>query len=927
MRKNAGSIIIALLLLIVPALANAWTLSVKVVGGNDTNKISVTYGPVGSTVTKTAKSGTTYVYPTTAVTLATIGAAPATMTLDGVAVSAGTLAPTSGSHTLAVTYTAAVSNSGVTLEQAPGGAIYAQNKNGTWTSTGVTGLAASSSVPVTIAADANHKVTGYLTGAVLTDLTDSAAGGVVSISVPANSPAPVITPVFGVAGKVSASLFAPTNGVTTRAITTTASASTNDTGLTYAFAVTGAGTFSQTGASQSFTFTPTVAGSYTVTVTVTSANGGSAVASANVSVADFLADANSGCVSCHSTSSPAVITAYSAGTHGNNTVTCQGCHDSKKSHGSAKPGISLTSTTVAGIYEAGQSTPGVPMAAGYVGANACKSCHAETFAKWSKTSHNKPLKSIAAQTDSIFVNDGNNNGQNDFKDNLNFNTATLTDKSGASYASPWAAYGVNAPKLSYENSNYYITIGPVKYQIFRTQGGNGKWKQRYHTKVGSAYYVFTVQYNEINGRYEAYNDNVWYNTDKTPQITLGTSNTDQATIAQVAGKLLSRNVTSNNGPSGGSWDNRCAACHQAGVSIEFKDVGQGVPEVVSSSADLNIGCEACHGGGAAHAAAPSAANIKNPSTWNTNVGANNYYRANEVCGQCHSRVEGFAHFSSYAGKVKLGIEAPSKIDEGGAEKVLAESYNVGEAVLDFMEQIIPGTFKANGTGGNNGSLAYDGGTRLTNFQAADKHHQQWHDMEMGAHGAVAQMSSNKGLTCFSCHDAHNPNSGNIRDSITVGAVTVPTASTDNTLCLACHAGSAGSAFAALTASDIATAPQGAAVQDAVYNHLIAKAGYTEGSRASWKAKYLTSVQANGTTSATFGMAVYKVGQCISCHMPYSAKSGIRTSTNANGRAQGDIRNHTMKTLWPGLTNLTADKGLTSTTTITSCSACHAVTLN
>ena len=211
---------------------------------------------------------------------------------------------------------------------------------------------------------------------------------------------------------------------------------------------------------------------------------------------------------------------------------------------------------------------------------------------------------------------------------------------------------------------------------------------------------------------------------------------------------------------------------------------------------------------------------------------------------------------------------------------------------------------------------------MMNGVAADGHHQQWHDLESGPHGASA------GISCFSCHDPHKSTSGNIKTSAKMGGVTVATKSNDNSLCLSCHAGSG--VFAALTATDvagIAAQPNSDAVMEAVYSHLVARAGYPvdDVKKASWKSKYLTSVQVNGN-AATFGIAVYRVGECITCHMPFSAKSGIKVGTNANGRSQGDQRAHSMKTLWSGLNDLTATKGLTGTGSVTSCSACHPVTL-
>ena len=285
------------------------------------------------------------------------------------------------------------------------------------------------------------------------------------------------------------------------------------------------------------------------------------------------------------------------------------------------------------------------------------------------------------------------------------------------------------------------------------------------------------------------------------------------------------------------------------------------------------------------------------------------------------------------GKVVKGIEAPSQDLLIGSEPIKGKSYTIGERILDYIEKNIPTVFLANGTTSavsgnestNNGHLAYDDGNRMTVYTAGSGHHQQWHDIELGAHGATQQMTKNQGLTCFSCHDAHNPNSSNIKSSITKNGVSIATASEDNTLCLACHAGQGD--FTAATVNDVANAPQGDAVKNAVYNHMTVKGADGKGcvgvTPESWKAKYLKSEQRNGN-SATFGIAVYKVGQCISCHMPFTAKSGIYTSTNANGRKQGDQRAHSMKAVWPKLSGNGLAATGTGPTVVTSCSACHTV---
>lgn len=392
MRKNAGFIITTLLLLIVPTLANAWMLTVKVAGGDRTAGNYVEVVNVG-TVNKilanntALQSGTTIVYPnSTANTTVTIKKAanqngyyrqdndmptyfptPANSTSTTL-----TFAPGTGNHTVVVAYDAGILK-GFTITQDPagGGMIYAQLPNNTWTTSNVSGLKDGTLVPVTIAADANHKIVSYaITGlgthSASATVVDGKAGQVLSDLFVRAGDGATVTAVFGEAAKISATLFAPINGVTSRAVNCTVTATSNVAGLTYAFAVTGPSAFTDTQAAsnaQTFSFTPTAVGSYTVTATVESpastANGGvrSTTATATIVVADAVLDTNSQCTSCHKTSFPAIEDARKVAIHAANIgSTCQSCHTKDAPHsagalmGGALQGKTLTFTDRASTH-------------------------------------------------------------------------------------------------------------------------------------------------------------------------------------------------------------------------------------------------------------------------------------------------------------------------------------------------------------------------------------------------------------------------------------------------------------------------------------------------------------------------------------------------------------------------------------------------
>jgi len=327
MRNKAGFMILTLLLLTVPVLANAWNLTVKVAGGDTSNYATVAYG----TSTQKMQSGTFYLYPQVAVALTNTGATP-TYTLDGnVATVANIQALASGSHLVTVTYSSAITTFGLSLTQpAAGGAIYAQNRNTTWTTAGVTGLTSRALVPVTFAPDANHKITFYnATSATLVPYA-GAKGVAYSLSVPAKNQN--VGVVFAVVNNVTATLWAPTSVAAGKG-TATVTGSANDGGtLTYALTANAVSVPVVSG--NVFNLAGLAAGTYTLVGTVTS-TAGAIVTSTNtdpftVTVVDATVSANTGCVSCHTTSTPNVVINLPLGVHAN--TTCVACHTADAPH-------------------------------------------------------------------------------------------------------------------------------------------------------------------------------------------------------------------------------------------------------------------------------------------------------------------------------------------------------------------------------------------------------------------------------------------------------------------------------------------------------------------------------------------------------------------------------------------------------------------
>lgn len=504
-----------------------------------------------------------------------------------------------------------------------------------------------------------------------------------------------------------------------------------------------------------------------------------------------------------------------------------------------------------------QGDPVLAPASGYTGSKTCSACHPNQFVGWSKSLHNAPLKTVAELGDSIFVNDADRNGVNDFKDGLDLSTNPN-----------FSVFGVNAPILGVSGGKYVVTIGGVAYEIQRTQGGNGFWKQRYHTRIGRGYYILPVQYNEKTREYVQYNAGHWYDGSNLPLYTAAYG-TDNLVV-----QFGAQGLTSDKGTQR-SWENRCAGCHQTGLVTKAETTSYGgtdVEEAVTGYSELNIGCESCHGPGAAHAASRNPGDIINPDNFKA-LGVTGLRLANQVCGACHHRGEGTATILS--GTTPKRIEYPARFVSS-----LIEFPTPGISAIDnsagnpFTELNTTDAYYgvASADFGSGARAIYSGYRNwyadyvgFPIYVASRQHHQQWTDIEQGPHSADAS-----GSTCWSCHDPHEGKGDHqVRNSITVAGTTLATENDDNSLCLACHAGDFG-----LTVNDLKTG--GSAVGTAILAHM--------------------------GTQAVMGTVAYDpagtgVGRCSKCHMPKSSSSAIRTAFGI-GLKEGDIHNHTFHTIWP-----------------------------
>lgn len=141
----------------------------------------------------------------------------------------------------------------------------------------------------------------------------------------------------------------------------------------------------------------------------------------------------------------------------------------------------------------------------------------------------------------------------------------------------------------------------------------------------------------------------------------------------------------------------CDGCHSVGYDIHTKKV-----------AEWNVGCERCHGPGSEHVEHPSRGNILNPARMD-------YVAASDTCIQCHSQGR------------------PLTVPIEGRYYDWPVGYNVGLKLQDFWK-------------------LEDHALDETNFYyfadgTAHKNRMQGNDF-------VQSVMYRRGVTCFSCHDAH-----------------------------------------------------------------------------------------------------------------------------------------------------------------------------
>jgi predicted CXXCH cytochrome family protein len=217
-----------------------------------------------------------------------------------------------------------------------------------------------------------------------------------------------------------------------------------------------------------------------------------------------------------------------------------------------------------------------------------------------------------------------------------------------------------------------------------------RWKQRYFTRIGSDYFPLPAQWDITHRQWRRYfvaNGTDWWTAFYPPD-----------------------NMQRPTGPT-------CDGCHSVNYDIRTKTV-----------TEWNVGCERCHGPGAAHARRPDRGNIINPARLDSVSAVN-------VCIQCHSQ----------------GRPRTNPIE--GRYYDWAVGFRVGLNLGDFW-QLEEHTL---------------GETTFTHFPDGTAHKNR-----MQGNDFAQSVMYTRGVTCFSCHDVHGTdNPGDLIRPATM-------------LCLTCH---------------------------------------------------------------------------------------------------------------------------------------------
>ncbi|PNU19725.1 hypothetical protein C2E25_11055 [Geothermobacter hydrogeniphilus] len=543
--------------------------------------------------------------------------------------------------------------------------------------------------------------------------------------------------------------------------------------------------------------------------------------------------------------------------------------------------------------------------ASFVGSTRCLSCHNDK-SNWGHTLHKAVLRApmdfsaAQANTESFYAGTINkglllslgtaSGGLNDagtpdgefvayYSDGSSWKThyelgLGATGSMGALPATSGTYSLKYAAQISKNGSEYYVQFtnlagtGTATYKIMFTYGGERNYKQRYVlTGIGASKHISPLQYNDKWGtdltvKWVNYNGQRWYD---------------------LANNALATPTSKD------SFDGNCAGCHFTGYQLAKNGAGEEIADAVDdingavdfdgdgSMDEINVGCEACHGAGSAHASTQNPAYIINPADLTP-------VEANMVCGQCHIRGKSIDTFNEFA-DAPAQAPFPAKLDADGN----LMKFRPGLDDLSTFYSFDSG----DGSGAGSFTSQYWGGEPSSgDFQASVKHHQQYIDILQGPHSPTG--SDPDVPRCYTCHDMHNnsdPGAHQVVTNRVDDGVKMTTANDNDTLCLSCHAGMPGP-FVNLTKEDVANMTPNGAFNDQMDAVKKAVTDHTQ--------HYYDPTKVDGTSGG--------VSRCSKCHMPKTAKSALKY----------DIHAHTFEVIEPAASKSTSP----SAGVPNGCTSCH-----
>lgn len=402
----------------------------------------------------------------------------------------------------------------------------------------------------------------------------------------------------------------------------------------------------------------------------------------------------------------------------------------------ARSNVQVAVQNLMQIYSPQELAEGV-----YLGSELCLACHGNV-ASWRDTGHAHFLRRPLVQNSLVpgrgALADYDGNGVDDFIQGLDFNQIN----------SVFNPYKPNAPILSVENGQYYITVGGLKCPVVFIQAAD-----RYVVKIPvsdsptgltDTNFFSPVAYTPGVG-YSVNSPQNWWTESGQPRWAPGVSTAQLAghsgNYSQSCVGCHSTGIRNLQQGAGGVWqfDGYVAALFQAGDPTVFDYDGDGNFDL------MNIGCESCHGAGSFHVlGGGDPRQIVNPAKLGTQA-------ANDICGRCHTQ--------------------PHSVPSGTFGWPFDDS-----TLTDWTPR-----------SAKDGVLLSDFFTDASQYWPDGKHtkvSRPYHDY----YNSPKPTFRFNMVRCTDCHDPHRRGQeAQIRTALVEDGVTIPTEVENNTLCLACHA--------------------------------------------------------------------------------------------------------------------------------------------